>query len=756
MWLKIAQDFVDSEPDSEEWICKSLGISQPTRVRFKLGFLKGQPDHTFHDPRILIPTWDRTGLLRNLRCYRPGAKQRKVLPLCRGMKPSLFAFDQIPAGTKTLILAEGERDCMVLYEHGFVAVSSTGGAGTWLDEWSRLVAELGVEHVIILYDHDDAGREGVKKAASSLVSAGIKVLIASWPEESPPGFDVADWFSSGKSAEQLQSDVLEKATKCECSLVRKTSCVIQVDGRPVLYLATDRPIAETTANLTDVLIQSNRIFRRGTDIWCADAHRAFAITNRRHLGGALNGYVEFCKYIKDDETLDENGMSNPIIYYCNPPFELFERLQYSHEMDRLLPLNHYSKVPVFDTDFNLIPPGYHDPTGIFYAGEVIEPSASMEHLKLLCSEFAWKHDETDKANYIGALLTALLVMHFPGGHPGVVLNGNQPSLGKTLAANLTSLIVGDKDVESVTYTQNDEEFEKQIATQVDRGALVILIDNIKANVESAVLERAITSKVLTFRRLGKTEAITMPNTTLFFLTVNNGLMSRDLATRCMPINLYYEGPAEQREFTNPDLEEYAVANRQAILAELVGMVARWVEAGRPDGKGYRGRFNRWAKTIGGVLAVSGFEGFLGNWAEMTSQMSTEADEITKLASVVLNLKRVNLDLTAKELVQIAREHELFEQAVSKGGRGAVQSLGHHLVPFKGMTIKVDDDVEVIFHIRHDASGNKNVYRFEFDGELSETAKLGLWKPKESPLDERESIAPIADAGTRLDAHRIEI
>jgi DNA primase len=55
---------------------------------------------------------------------------------------------------------------MLLDQSGFTAVTSTGGAGSWKAEWSKLF--LHIPRIFILYDNDRAGWQGAKRILSSI------------------------------------------------------------------------------------------------------------------------------------------------------------------------------------------------------------------------------------------------------------------------------------------------------------------------------------------------------------------------------------------------------------------------------------------------------------------------------------------------------------------------------------------------------------------------------------------------------------
>lgn len=98
-----------------------------------------------------------------------------------------------------VVIAEGEFDALVLRSKGFVAVSSTGGANTFNPAWAELFESI--PNVYVIYDYDDAGRDGERKVGSLIPRAKIVHLPAEVGEKG----DVTDYFMKlGKSMEDFQ------------------------------------------------------------------------------------------------------------------------------------------------------------------------------------------------------------------------------------------------------------------------------------------------------------------------------------------------------------------------------------------------------------------------------------------------------------------------------------------------------------------------------------------------------------------------
>lgn len=110
----------------------------------------------------------------------------------KGATVSLFGADQIELFDFKIpiYICEGEMDCMAMRASGRQAVSSTGGAGSWKQEWNQLFEKF--ECIRVLYDRDKAGFEGSYRVWNSFQESGKAISIGVIPEDS--GKDIAEYF----------------------------------------------------------------------------------------------------------------------------------------------------------------------------------------------------------------------------------------------------------------------------------------------------------------------------------------------------------------------------------------------------------------------------------------------------------------------------------------------------------------------------------------------------------------------------------
>jgi P4 family phage/plasmid primase-like protien len=188
------------------WLQKYRGWTLDTIKRFKIGVIEDMDGKRFS-----IPVYDREGRLVNIRKYLPKPPEDvdKFKPFRAGYGKARL-FNLAALNESEIILCEGEPDAILASQFGFAAMSSTGGAKTWKDEWSGL---FGDKTVHVCFDIDIPGKQGAEKVARSLYSAGANVRIVRLPldpGEYPTG-DLTDYLHHENHTAKDLRKLLEEA-----------------------------------------------------------------------------------------------------------------------------------------------------------------------------------------------------------------------------------------------------------------------------------------------------------------------------------------------------------------------------------------------------------------------------------------------------------------------------------------------------------------------------------------------------------------
>lgn len=602
----------------------------------------------------------------------------------------------LPKPGETSYLVEGWKDTPALWQlstdefpHHLLAV---GLPGSSLPE--RFAPMFTGVHVVIVPDRDRAGENGANRTAAVLrghaASTKVATLPAEWKET---GGDGVREVLTKTNGEQLVRDALAAAKEWE-----PTRGLILIDPE-------NKPVSEVVEAVTNCLLSGGELFNRTGQPVIIRRGSITPILSSRQLSGIINEFSEVVVV-----TLTKDGEKS---HYKPLPTDYANVwLNRISEFEKLPIVRLFTRNPVYTADFRLAEVGFDADSGIYYDGQPITPADDTKHLDELLQDFCFKAPG-DRTNYIGMLLTCLMISKFIGSKPAVVFNGNQPELGKSILAQIIAIVRDGAHVETATFNANDEEFEKRLGSIVRRGNTTIIVDNAKARgrtitIESAVLERSITDPILSFRLLGGSSDIRCENSHIFCITANTPEISRDLITRSILVNLHHEGNPTARTFNVVDPEGYAIQYRDEILAELCGMVERWKAAGMPLAS-TQSRFNKkgWGNIIGGILAANGEPDFLTNASEAAEQMDAARREFGELVEAMA--KHPQGTWTSAELVSLAQQNGLLsEELGDKSARSKSTRMGVLTTRYVAERFELEGSAVATFRQR---DGRKNTLHF---------------------------------------------
>jgi len=476
------------------------------------------------------------------------------------------------------------------------------------------------------------------------------------------------------------------------------------------------------AETREILIESERVFCYGNMVMmeCGgddDKHLVSLMTDQRIEAGAsgLLSNLLLC------ESTPNSDDGQPVQFA--PPKGFVEILLTSEPTIQSLPMvDLYVTRPVFDDEFNLLGPGWHPDSGVLVHGPQVDPVLPAtitdgapvlerlpRHLRRLLSDFCFK-TVADLVNALAVLLTALLITKFVmKGKPIVLLDGNQPSLGKTLLAVVIGIILDGMIPKLIRYTPDDQELAKTICSTLRSNKQnVVAVDNAKARngatISSPTIESNSTAPQVSLRILGRSMNYTRPNDLIWILTMNSTRACADMVSRGVPVQFHFEGDPRTRDFADRDPAAYAMQHRTEILGELAGMVIHWNQRGRPPGTA-RHRCVAWAQVIGGILQANGFPEFLQNLDEAAAEFNSDLDELAALAEaavlrgspivIVSDRQQPGGDsepgLSARELELLFRAAKVLVDRLdaAKGRSGKSTVIGNYLSAHIGREMRIE-------------------------------------------------------------------
>ncbi len=373
-------------------------------------------------------------------------------------------------------------------------------------------------------------------------------------------------------------------------------------------------------------------------------------------------------------------------------------------LDCFRPVDTVTAVPGFDSEFGLLKPGYNPgPAGhrIYYTGSVIQPATRTDTIDKFLDVMPFA-TEADRTAAVAGALTILLRRCWPGGKAMVLARATKSQSGKETLLDFTC---GLTPSFALTFQPDkDWPMEKNVAAILDRNpeSGVIRLENIridgrKREISSAFFERFLTSNYVTLYTTGTGNPVPVPNSFVVAASSNEGIFSVDFLNRSLTMMLTAKGDMAARVSRIGDPRwEYLPANRNTIHAELLGIVCRWSQAGRPlDLTAMKKHcFKQWAAEVGGMLELAGYREFLEN-----HMLQSSAHNPTKEKLAFLGLMAGSDWLRPSELLDIAEQHAVATELIPHGHREGherrLTGLGKTLSSHENETLTTTTEDEVV-------------------------------------------------------------
>ncbi|MGR3493294.1 MAG: DUF7146 domain-containing protein [Shimia sp.] len=491
--------------------------------------------------------------------------------------------------------------------------------------------------VVILADNDasGAGLRAADAAARRLRAQGRDVAIAVPLEEGQDFNDLlrSDGAEAVARVIAAAESVVEAETVMQIGQHRPLNYQGSGDTAPTLR-ADEGDLARANEQVWSLLMASNRcpwLFRlAGQPTWVVpdDEGRPVATAmgeeKLRHMLARLARWVRV------------NARGEPIP--APPPLPVVKSVLATP--DPALPvLAGIVNTPVFGRNGTLLTtPGYHPDARLLYVpapGFAVPDiparptSAEVAAARtMICEDLLGDFPFTgdaERSHVVALLLLGFLRGMIDGPTPLHLIEKPAPGTGATLMVDAITGILTGAGASVMTEGRDDEEWRKRVTAKLRQIPSIVLIDNLRATLDSSALAAALTAPFWEDRILGHSEMARLPIRCLWIATGNNPEFSNEMARRLVRIRLdpHTDRPWQRSDFRHPDLMSWVRANRARLVAACLTLCQAWIAAGRPRGGRSIGSSENWAHVLGGVLEVAGIPGFLGNLEEMMESSDSE-------------------------------------------------------------------------------------------------------------------------------------
>lgn len=400
--------------------------------------------------------------------------------------------------------------------------------------------------------------------------------------------------------------------------------VVYVKDRPLRDLATEcLRILEEANDPPDLFVRTGELARVRRH---EDGRPVIGTVGEPHLRGRLTRVADFFNQ-KNEHVDPDKHLVQDILAIGEWNFPPLEGVT---EIPTLRPDGTVADRPGYDAATKLVycpAPGLAIPE-IPERPSVTDTSGALELIRETIGEFPYV-GKPDAANALALLLTPFVRAMISSPVPMALLDKPKAGTGASLLSETISMIASGRPAAMMGAPTTEEEWQKQLTATLLEGATLITIDNVVEPLFSPSLSRALTARTWKGRILGLSRDATLPIRATWMVTGNNVRLKGDMPRRCYRIRMDADTsqPWTRTGFTHPNLLEFVTSNRGRLIAALLTIARAWFAAGRPKADvPTLGGYESWCRTLGGILAHAGVEGFLGNLDAMHDQINEEDTE----------------------------------------------------------------------------------------------------------------------------------
>jgi hypothetical protein len=234
---------------------------------------------------------------------------------------------------------------------------------------------------------------------------------------------------------------------------------------------------------------------------------------------------------------------------------------------------------------------------------------------------------------VGLFITGPPRRAIDGPTPLGLLEASLRGSGKTLLADVISLITTGEKVPRRVAPKTKEEWDKTMLATLAAGDPIVLIDNVTTMLVSDALDAALTGTTYSGRWLGVSENRTVAVRTVFLASSNNARLSTDLVRRSIACRLEpeVEQPEARDDFQHPDLERHVKTHRADLLGAALTILRAYAVAERPRVAARRmGSYDAWCRVVRDALVWAGAADPAATQDALRETADVERDEVREL------------------------------------------------------------------------------------------------------------------------------
>ena len=208
--------------------------------------------------------------------------------------------------------------------------------------------------------------------------------------------------------------------------------------------------------------------------------------------------------------------------------------------------------------------------------------------------------EAERAHALALLLLPFVRPMISGPTPLHMVEKPAPGTGATLMVDAISIVATGTSASVMVEGRDEDEWRKRLTAKLREIPSILLIDNLRRQLDASSVAAALTAPYWEDRVLGKSEMVRFPIRCVWIATGNNPQFSNEIARRMVRIRLdpHEDQPWLREGFRHPNLLAWVWQNRARLVAACLTLGRAWIAAGMPRHQKTIGSFEGWARGHG--------------------------------------------------------------------------------------------------------------------------------------------------------------
>ena len=238
---------------------------------------------------------------------------------------------------------------------------------------------------------------------------------------------------------------------------------------------------------------------------------------------------------------------------------------------------------------------------------------------------------------------------------------NESQTGKTYRQKTVCVVYGETPSAITESKGGVGSLDESIGSKLVEGKPFISIDNLRAKLDSPLLETATRGHGIVSARPPHSKSISIETKHyLWQISTNGAELTRDAANRCVVTKITKRPPSARfKVFPEGDLLQHVRANQSRYLGAVFAVVREWIHHGRPRSDEHRHDFREWTQTLDWIITeIMGMAPLMDGHREEQLRTANPQLQWLRLIAIEAIKNKKGVELSAVDIAEISDDADI--------------------------------------------------------------------------------------------------